>query len=301
MRATWITCAALLALTWGAPVALAQPKPITLDVWPGKAPGEDGKTPPEKSDPAKSPVGAIKLITNVSHPTLTVYRPAPEKDVGAAVVVCPGGAYRVLAWDLEGTEVAQWLNSLGVTAAVLKYRVPMRASRARHEPPLQDAQRAVSLLRSRAKEWHIDPHRVGILGFSAGGHLSATTATNFDKRSYTKIDAVDETSCRPDFAVLVYPAYLQVKVGKVDLSPEVRVTKQTPPTFFAHAADDPVSAENSVALYLALRRAGVPAELHIYSVGGHGYGLRRTERAVSTWPQRCADWLRAQGYLKKSP
>lgn len=289
----------MIALVSGS-VALAQPRPITLNVWPSKVPGEDGKVPPEKSYDHKSPVGKIKLITDVSHPTLTVFRPAPEKDVGAAVVICPGGAYRVLAWDLEGTEVAQWLNSLGVTAAVLKYRVPKRARSARHEPPLQDAQRAVSLIRSKAKEWHLDPHRIGILGFSAGGHLAATTSTNFDRRSYPKIDAVDEVSSRPDFAVLVYPAYLQAQAGKDALVPEVRASKQSPPMFFAHAADDGVSAENSVALFLALRRAGVAAELHVYGAGGHGFGLRPSARAASTWPQRCAEWMRAQGYLKKA-
>src|SRR5262249_33644948 len=166
-------------------------------------------------------------------------------------------------------------------------------------PPgaLQDAQRAVSLVRSKAKEWGIDPKRIGMLGFSAGGHLTAAASTNFDKRIYDKIDPTDEVSCRPDFAILIYPGYLTVK-DKDELAPDIRVSKETPPTFFAHAADDPVKADNSVQMYRALRKEGVAAELHVYASGGHGFGLRPSEKPCSMWPQRCAEWMKSQGILK---
>jgi acetyl esterase/lipase len=226
-----------------------------------------------------------------------MYFPPKEKDTGAAVVICPGGGYNVLAMDLEGEEVAAWLNSIGVTGIVLKYRVPARNGQPRHQAPLQDAQWALSLVRSHAADWRIDPGRIGILGFSAGGHLAAAAATNHDRRQYDALDAVDKVSCKPDFVVLIYPAYLTAKDG---LAPEIRVTKETPPTFLAHAADDPVSPENSIAFFKALRRAGVPAELHIYGSGGHGFGLRHSDHPCSTWPQRCEEWLRSRGLLRKS-
>ena len=207
----------------------------------------------------------------------------------------------ILAWDLEGEEVAAWLRSLGVTGIVLKYRVPRRPDQAKDNPPLgplQDAQRAMSLVRSKAGEWNLDPKRIGILGFSAGGHLAAATATNFDRRAYETIDDVDKISCRPDFAVLIYPAYLIVK-DKDELAPDIRVSKETPQIFLAHASNDSVKANNSVQMYLALKRAGVPSELHIYATGGHGFGLRPGPSPCSTWPERCGDWLRNQGFLTR--
>jgi acetyl esterase/lipase len=194
--------------------------------------------------------------------------------------------------------VADWLNSIGVTGIVLKYRVPKRADQPRHVPPLQDAQRAMSLIRSKAKEWGIDPKRIGMLGFSAGGHLTASAATNFDKRAYDPIDDIDKESCRPDFAVLVYPAYL-VDKSKTKLNPDIRVSGKTPPIFFAHAGDDPIEVENSVVMYLALTEAKVRSELHVYSAGGHGFGLRKSNFPCSTWPERCAAWFRQQGILNK--
>lgn len=277
-------------------VAAAQ-QPKTLDVWPGKPPGETTETAPEKVTVNKRKDGEIKIVTNVTQPTITVYRPAKDKDTGTAVLICPGGGYNVLAMDLEGEEVAAWLNTIGVTGIVLKYRVP-RPKDPTHDLPLMDAQRAMSLVRSHAKEWGIDPDRIGILGFSAGGHLAAATSTNFDKRRYEPIDDIDKVSMRPDFAILIYPAYLATKDK---LAPEIRVQKNTPPTFFAHAGDDGVSPENSVAMYLALKRAGVPAELHIYANGGHGFGLRATTAsAAPSWPARCEEWLRIRGLLKKA-
>lgn len=271
-------------------------EPPALDVWPGQAPGESGQIGPEKVEQKGGRI-PVTLITNVTKPTLTVYKPPAEKDTGAAVIICPGGAYAVLAIDLEGQEVARWLNSIGVTGIILKYRVPVRKDIPRYLPPLHDAQRAISLARNKARDWKIDPHRIGILGFSAGGNLTAFASTHFDERAYKPIDETDEVSCRPDFAVAVYPAWL-VKEGTDELIPELRVTKQTPPMFFAHANDDPISSASSAAMYLALKRAGVPAELHIYSAGGHGFGLRPTTQPCSTWPKRCEEWMRNQGILR---
>jgi len=271
-------------------------KPLVLDVWPGKAPGETGEIGEEEfQDPKPEDKKPIKRLANVTKPTLTVYRPGKEKDTGAAVMICPGGGYTILAWDLEGEEVAEWLNSIGVTGILLKYRVPTRADLPRHLPPLQDAQRALSLVRSKAAEWGIDPNRIGMLGFSAGGHLTAAASTNFDKRSYESIDDIDRLSCRPDFGVLIYPGGI---VEKGELTPEIRVSKETPPLFFAHANDDPVTPENSAVVYLALKRAGVSAELHIFASGGHGFGLRPSDHPSSTWPKRCEEWLRNCGLLE---
>jgi acetyl esterase/lipase len=297
MRRFLLVLVPLLVL---AQVLAAADKPLTLDVWPGKAPGETGQIGEEKLLEPKAGEKKVARLTNVSKPTLSVFRPAKDKDTGAAVVICPGGGYNILAWDLEGEEVATWLNSIGVTGIVLKYRVPRRPDQAKDKPPigpLQDAQRALSLVRGKAKELGIDPNRIGMLGFSAGGHLTAAAATNFDKRAYEPLDDTDKVSCRPDFAVLIYPGYLVAK-DKDELQPDIRVSKETPPCFFAHAADDGVSAENSVQMYRALRKAGAKAELHVYASGGHGFGLRPSDQPCSTWPQRCAEWLNSQGFLK---
>jgi acetyl esterase/lipase len=290
----------LVALLVVASVARTAEKPEVLDVWPGKPPGESKPIGEEKIVLQKHGEKTIQILHNVSKPTLTVFRPDKDKDTGAAVVICPGGAYSILAWDLEGEEVAAWLNSIGVTGIVLKYRVPRRPDQAKDKPPLgplQDAQRALSLVRSKAREWHLDPKRIGILGFSAGGHLAASASTNFDKRAYEARDDIDKINCKPDFTILVYPAYLLTKDEK-ELAPEIRVRKGCPPTFFAHANDDPIKPDNSARMYLALKHAGVPAELHIYSSGGHGFGLRPTDKPCSTWPKRCAEWLGTQGILK---
>ena len=268
---------------------------VTLHIWDGKAPGEKDDIGAEKLLPPRGS-RPVQRLSNVTNPTITVYKPQASIDTGTAVLVCPGGGYNILAMDLEGTEVAEWLNSIGVTAIVLKYRVPRRKDQPKHQAPLQDAQRAMSLVRAHASKWKIDSRRIGILGFSAGGHLSAAAATNFDKRHYQPIDAHDQLSCRPDFAVLIYPAYL---LAGMDLAAEIRVSKQTPPTFLVHAGDDGISAENSARFYLALQQAGVDGELHIYSNGGHGFGLRPSKFACSKWPQRCEAWLRAQGLLNK--
>ncbi|MFO0908026.1 MAG: alpha/beta hydrolase [Isosphaeraceae bacterium] len=273
----------------------------TLDVWPGEVPGETRPVGAEKLVPAKKDARCQEMLTNVSKPSIAVYRPTKAKDTGAAVIVSPGGGYAILAMDLEGREVAEWLNSIGVTAIVLKYRVPRRPDTSKVDPPLvalMDAQRAVSLVRSKAKAWGIDPNRIGVLGFSAGGHLTAWTATNGDRRAYEESDAVDRVSCRPDFAILIYPAYLQSKEDPDKLAPEIRVSSSTPPCFFAHAHNDPINPEGSAVMYLAMKRANVPAELHIYKSGGHGFGLRPEGTPCSTWPARCAEWLKDRGIIK---
>jgi acetyl esterase/lipase len=302
MNRILIAAPLLLALAAASP-GIAAEKPLIVDVWPGKPPGEKGEIGAEKVLDLKPGEKPVQRVTNVTHPTLSIFRPAKDKDTGAAVVIAPGGGYNILAWDLEGEEVAAWLNGIGVTGIVLKYRVPRRMGTPGGAAPpqaLMDAQRAISLVRSKATEWGIDPKRIGMLGFSAGGHLTAWTATNYDKRSYEPADDIDKVSCRPDFVVLVYPAYLLAK-DKDELAADIRVTKETPPTFFAHAGDDGVKAENSVVMYLALKKAGVPAEVHIFASGGHGFGLRPSAQPCSTWPQRCADWMKMRGYLTAKP
>jgi acetyl esterase/lipase len=276
--------------------------PLVVDVWPGKTPGDAGINGQETSRIHPSPiVGPTKLITNVTKPTLTIYQPSRDKNTGTAMLICPGGGYWDLYWELEGEEVAAWLNSLGMTGIILKYRVPRRAGDVKAEPapgPLLDAQRAVSLVRSRAAEWGIDPKKIGMVGFSAGGHLALATATSFEKRAYEPIDAVDETSCRPDFAVLCYSGYLKAK-DKDEIAAGIRIPAATPPIFLAHSTDDKISdAEHSVLMYLALKRAGIPAELHVYATGDHDFGVRQDGKLPSSWTSLCARWLSSQGLLK---
>jgi acetyl esterase/lipase len=275
-------------------------EPIVLDVWPeGKVPGEPSGIGAEREEPQKPGQRVVQRIANVTRPTISVFPAPKENNSGAAVLIAPGGGYNILAWDLEGTEVAQWLNSIGVTGIVLKYRVPRRPGKEKIDPveALQDAQRAMSLVRSKASEWDIDPAKIGMLGFSAGGHLTAKASTTFNTRSYESLDPVDTHSCRPDFTVLIYPGYLVEKEASVIRS-EFPISKETPPAFLAHAYDDGVSPENSLFYFLALKRAGVPAELHIYSTGGHGFGLRESKSPSHTWPKRCEEWMRARGWIK---
>jgi|TARA_Y100001960_G_scaffold322758_1_gene399880 acetyl esterase/lipase len=270
-----------------------------IDLWPSEVPGEKGDVPAETLSTHKHRGEFIQKYNNVTKPTLTIYKPNLAEDTGASVVICPGGGYQILAWDLEGTEVAAWLNSIGVTGVVLKYRVPRRKDLIKHDAPLQDAQRSVSLVRYYAKEWGLDSKRIGILGFSAGGHLSAAALTNYENRHYKPVDEIDKVSCRPDFGVLIYPAYLVDDGTKSRLSSELRITKNTPPVFLAHAADDQVPAEGSVRFWQELRRNGVSSELHVFTSGGHGYGLRSSNFPVTDWPRLCGDWLKSMGFLKR--
>jgi len=273
-------------------------EPIAL--WSGVAPGDKPDMPAErdetKHNPKAKPGTEVIRLGNVSKPTITVFRPAADKANGAAVIVCPGGGYNILAYDLEGTEVCDWLNSIGVTGVLLKYRVPGRGEQ-RHSASLQDAQRAIGMVRSRAKEWGIDPKRIGILGFSAGGHLAAAASNTYATRTYPSVDDADKENCRPDFTILIYPAYLAANNDVQKLAPEVKVTAQTPPAFVVMTEDDPVHVESAMAYSLALKNAKAPVELHIFSDGGHGYGLRPSPHAVSHWPELAAAWMKQRGLL----
>lgn len=287
---------AATSMTLLAQKAAWQPAPghLTLPLWPGVAPGAPENLPPEvDTTTAKDALIAgrpLIRLGNVSKPTLTFYAPRGH-NTGAAVVVFPGGGYQILAIDLEGTEVCDWLNSIGVNCVLVKYRVPNTGPYPKSPAALQDAQRAVGMVREHAAEWHIDPDRIGVLGFSAGAHLAAALSTHFDQRLYDPVDAADRVSCRPDFAVIVYPGYLALADQDFAPNPEIHPNAQTPASFIVQAEDDPVHVENAVVYFMALKNAKVPAELHIYAQGGHGYGLRRTELPVTTWPQRVEDWL----------
>ncbi len=271
-------------------------------------------------------------ISNVSQPTMTIYSPK-GRNTGAAVVVFPGGGYQILAIDLEGTEVCDWLTPKGITCVLLKYRVPGNGLYPKSAPypksgpypespmALEDAQRTVGLVRFHAAEWHIDPHKIGVLGFSSGGHLVAAMSTHFEERLYPSVDAADKESCRPDFAVAIYPGHLSLAGAEWDanqgarkfvihhsanadkelsLNPDIHVTSQTPPTFLLQAEDDHVdSVDDSLAYYVALKNAGVPVEMHLYAHGGHAFGLRRTDLPITRWPQLVETWLGTIGMIPK--
>ena len=277
-------------------------EPVTINVWPGKPPGET-KEPASEADQTKPEdklIAGRRIIKlgNVSTPQIAVYRPSPDKDTGASVVICPGGGHHILAYDLEGTEVATWLNEIGVTGIVLKYRVPFRDPDKRWQAAVQDAQRAMSLVRSRAAEWKLDPQRIGMLGFSAGGQVAGLTSIFNEQRQYEPVDDVDQVSCRPDFAVLIYPGGFDEK-GQPKLRDEVKVTKESPPMFFVHAFDDGVTVFNTLLLATELKKVGVTAEVHVYATGGHGYGLRHIDgQPVTDWPQPCEAWMRTMRFIK---
>lgn len=276
--------------------------PLVIPLWPNGAPGEKATAEPER-DTTTSKDGQVAgkpviRLGNVSDPSITLY-PAPKaSDIATAVIVFPGGGYRILAMDLEGTEVCQWLNSIGITAVLLKYRVPEAADLPRYAAPLQDAQRAVRLVRARADEWGFKADRIGVLGFSAGGHLAAVLSNKFGEQTYQPFDKTDEGSCRPDFAILVYPAYLSVREEGEQLAPEVTVSSQTPPTFIVQAEDDRTFIGGTLLYYRALQRVGIPAEMHLYSNGGHGYGLRPSSARVTGWPSLAREWLRSLDRLQ---
>jgi acetyl esterase/lipase len=319
MRVARRAATALLAfLAWaaGEPRLCAgqaawQPAPghTQVPIWPGVVPDAQPVEGPEESgtvvdrDRSKRLVGGRPwvYVGNVSQPTMTIYSPAGTS-TGAAVVVFPGGGYNVLAIDLEGTEVCDWLTSKGITCVLLKYRVPCAKTGPYRDcaTALQDAQRAVGLVRFRAAQWHVDPHKIGVLGFSAGGHMVAAISTHFEKRLYPAVDAADEESCRPDFAVALYPGHLAVREKDFALNPDIEVGRQTPPTFLLQAEDDPIDpVENSLVYYAALRKAGVPAEMHVFVTGGHAFGLRRTDSPITDWPRLVEKWLGTIGAITR--
>lgn len=273
-----------------------QPAPghLTLPLWPGKAPGAPVSLPPELDlTTAKDPLIAgrpIIRLSNVADPTMTVYEPKGRK-TGAAVLVFPGGGYQFLVIDIGGTEACDWLNGAGITCLLVKYRVPDTGPYPQSSAALQDAQRAVGLAREHAAEWHIDPKRIGVLGFSAGAHLAVAVSTHYAQRLYEPVDAADKLSCRPDFSVLIYPGYLALGTHGFALNPDTQPTSDTPPTFLLQAEDDPVHVENAVVYFMALKQAKVPAELHVYAEGGHGFGLRRTALPITAWPPLVETWL----------
>jgi acetyl esterase/lipase len=294
-----------------------QPSPghAQVPIWPGAAPDaqpvdgpEVATTTGEESLVAGRP---WVYVSNVSRPTMTVYSPK-GRNTGAAVVVFPGGGYKILAIDIEGTEICDWLTSKGVTCVLLKYRVPFsgqywdkqlkREVDPKAPMALEDAQRTVGLVRFHAAEWHIDPHKIGVLGFSSGGHMVAAMSTHFGQRLYPAVDAADKESCRPDFAVAIYPGHLSLADNSFALNPDIdrHITRQTPPTFLLQDEDDHVDrVEDSLSYYAALKRAGIPVEMHLYAQGGHAFGLRRTKFPVTGWPQLVETWLRTIGMISE--
>ena len=270
-----------------------------IHVWPGEAPDEPAGIEAKKAEAVTGSDGVIR-IPYVDTPELHHFPASPVKATGACIIVCPGGGYGKLAWNKEGTEVATWLNTLGVEAVVLKYRVPRRDRDKPHSRPLQDLQRSIRIVRSKATEWKIDADRVGIMGFSAGGHLCAMASSYYGESSYKLVDVIDKLDARPSFVSLIYPAYLgNARKDAIKLDPLVKIDAKTPPTFIAITHDDSDRAIFAALYYAELKRQRVSAELHIYSKGGHGYGLRPNSNPVSTWPARMEDWLRASGWLKR--
>ncbi|HEY2480718.1 MAG TPA: alpha/beta hydrolase [Caulobacteraceae bacterium] len=289
----------------GAAPTVWQPSPghEQFPIWPGVAP--DGQPVP----------GAESLtqgaVTNVTRPTMTIYAPI-GKNTGAAVIVIPGGGFQILAIDLEGTEVCDWLTSRGITCVLLKYRVPSIPyvwqcdcrphNRSISRPSLEDAQRTLRLVRAHAAQWRIDPHRVGVLGFSAGGFLVAELSTQFSGQLYAPVDAADQESSRPDFAIALYPGHLSLAKDSIALNPNIesRITSQTPPTFLLQNEDDHVDQiEDALSYYMGLKKVGVPVELHAYAQGGHAFGLREKTLPVSGWPKLVEVWLGTIGVIAK--
>ena len=292
----------LLLLSIVSVAAATAVEPLVFNVWPATPPGDTATLPPEADltkDTDKLIAGRRIIKTgNVTTPQLAIYRPAREKDTGSAVIICPGGGFNILAYDLEGTEVATWLNSLGVTGIVLKYRVPARDPKQAWLAPVQDAQRAVSLVRAHAAKWGLDPARIGILGFSAGGTTAAYTSLLLEDRRYPALDATDKISCRPDFTLLIYTGGF-VERFPAAMTDTVTFSKAAPPMFLVHAFDDNVAVQNTLHIATELKKVGGSAELHVYDAGGHGYGLRYVEsQPVTTWPARAAEWLARRGLLR---
>ena len=280
-----------------------------IPIWPGAIPDARPITGPEvtKID-TKNLIGGKSLtyINAVSIPTMTVYKPTTAKNTGAAVIVFPGGGYQIIAIDLEGTDVCDWLTARGITCILSKYRVPgedvlpKSGSYPKSPEALEDAQRTISLVRAHAAEYGIDPHKIGVLGFSAGGHLVAATSVHFDKRIYKPVDHADTISCRPDFAIALYPGHLYITENAINLNPDIasHITHNTPPTFLLQNENDKVDrVEDSISYFFGLKKAGVPTELHVYAEGGHAFGLRPTKYPATHWPQLVETWLKTIGMV----
>jgi acetyl esterase/lipase len=277
-----------------------QPSPghVQVPIWPGAVPDAVADPKPETGD---SGGGAF----DVSRPTMTMYAPQ-GRNTGVAVLVFPGGGYQALAMNGEGAEICDWLASRGITCVLLKYRVPdsgptMKNGHTYYPPvqtAVQDAQRTLGLVRQHAAEWHVDPHKIGVIGFSAGGHLAAAVSTRFARRAYPLVDAADKLSCRPDFAILVYPGHLWTPGTELTLRSDIRVPADTPPTFLLQAEDDHVDpVKHSLTYYAALQKAHVPVEMHLYAQGDHAFGLRRKELPIGRWPALVEQWLHDLGVL----
>jgi acetyl esterase/lipase len=280
-----------LALLSVLPALLHAVDPVEVKLWPEGVPEKAGYVA-EKPEQMEKGKDGIARVSHVSDPSLTVYR--AEKPNGMAVLICPGGGYNILAIEHEGTQVADYLNTLGITGVVLKYRVPRRDAERPHEAPLADAQRAMGIVRSRAVEWGIDPQRIGVLGFSAGGNLSVMTGLHANERTFKLDPKVDVADVRPNFMVPVYPAYLVTDdKNPFTLRPEIAVTKESPPVLLIHASDDRLSSTASALLYLEYRRHGVDAEVHLYAKGGHGFGMKPGELPVNSWHLRLGEWLKS--------
>ena len=276
--------------------AMAQQKPILL--FPNGAPGETVKMV-EIEDLSGNKVASCPVlrISNVSQPTLTFYPAAADNNTGTTIIVNPGGGYNILAYNLEGSEVCKRFNSHGINCVLVKYRVPLREGLTKHAAPLQDLQRAIAYTRAHADEWNIDANKIGVMGFSAGAHLAAMASNSFTERTYPVVDANDDASIRPDFCLLIYPAYLDG--NNFSIAPEVKVTDKTPPTFLVQAQDDNSYLNSSLFYYYALKEAKVPVSMHLYPTGGHGYGVRNTGHLVNEWPFRALNWLSDIGMLKR--
>jgi acetyl esterase/lipase len=289
---------AFVTLLLAGSFALQAAEPITVKLWPNGAPEPAGfKSEPELTIPPKNDKDVLR-VTNVTEPTIAIYK--AEKPNGTCVIVAPGGGYHILAIEHEGTQVCEYLNTLGVTCALLKYRVPARSKDEPSKEPLQDAQRAIGLIRHHAAEWGIKPDRVGILGFSAGGHLTVMTTLHPNERTYTVDPALDVDDATPNFSIPVYPAYLVTKEDTFTLKPEIKVTDKSPPMCLVHAGDDKgvTSSSGSALLYLEYKKLNLPAELHIYAKGGHGFGMRKSGLPTADWLVRVGEWIKSMGWMQ---
>ncbi|HVJ46393.1 MAG TPA: alpha/beta hydrolase [Luteolibacter sp.] len=283
-----------LPLLFIAACAANAAEPIVVKLWPNGAPEPEGFVKPAEREIPPKDEKDVKRVTDVTDPTISIYK--PEKPNGTAVIVAPGGGYNILAIQHEGTQVCEWLNTMGVTGVLLKYRVPDRKGTKQGEIPLQDAQRAMGIVRHRAAEWGIKPDKIGFLGFSAGGHLCVMTTLHANERTYQRDAALEAEDATPNFSIPVYPAYLTQKDG-FELKPEMKVTPQSPPVCLVHAHDDRITPAGSALLYLEYKKLNLPAELHIYVKGGHGYGMKKSGQPVNSWPDRVGEWMKSSGLL----